>query len=151
MSNWVTITDADVQDAASDKVLTALAGEKLADGQTDPTPRSIADVVAQVRNACSGNRRNPVDAFAGTVPASLRRITADLIVFDLMRRLKMPLTDDERKTLERHEARLDRIRRGEELVELPDNPTDPVVAGTAGTPSISNDRLLARQARRSGL
>lgn len=151
MPRWVPITVADLEDTTVAKLVTALRTKALADGQTDPSVRIIADVVLEVRRKIASCRNNRVDTDETSVPGSLKRLCADLILFELKGRLLQPLTDDERNKLRKHTDTLNRIASCEDVIEQPDTGEVPAMQSTAGTPSIDTDGADARRARRSGL
>jgi hypothetical protein len=151
MPRWVSIATADLEDTTLEKLVTALRTKALGTGQTDPSPRIIADIVKEVRRKVASCRNNTVDTDETTVPASLKRLTVDLVIFEMMARLRMPLSTDDDKKLSRHTRTLDRIASCEDVVEQADTAETPEVQSTAGTPSISNEGRVARRAARSGL
>lgn len=149
--NWTPITPDDLNDSAVAQLVVALRTRALADDQDDPAPRIIADTVREVRRKIASNRQNKTDADTATVPASLRRLTVDLVLFELKGRLQIELNEDERAKLKAHGRTLDRIASGEDVIDEADAPAAPAVQGTGGSPKISHAGADKRRRRRKGL
>jgi hypothetical protein len=138
MSNWNTITVADLNDFKVAELVTALQEEALGSGQADPTPGIIADVISIVRGAIGWSGRYELDANTAAIPKSLREIAAKKVIRTMKGRLQMALSDDEAKDAEVFEARLKALIKGEWPVEDADTPlAEPEVQSAAATPRIT--------------
>lgn len=148
MSRWTPITQADLEDAKLAKLVTALRTKALAVGQTDPTARITQSVLDDIQRKIASHPQNRTDADETLIPRGLKPMACDLILARLKGRLEIPLTEDERRTCERHERNLDRIAGGLDTVEQPDDAVAPAVESRAGKPSV---KAPARRLQRSGL
>lgn len=152
MSNrWITITTDHLEDAKVAALVTALREQALGDGQTDPSPRIVQDVIDHIRRKIQGNQENVLDADETTIPKGLKTLAVDLILARLKGRLEIALTEDERRQIERHERDLNRIASGDDVIEQADTELPSEVQPTGGTPSITTDRRDTLRTRRSGL
>lgn len=147
MPNWIPITVADLNDAKVSKLVDALRTKALAVGQTDPTPRLTQAVVDRIRRKIASCRNNQLDLDETKIPRGLKEMATALILTELKGRLEIQLTEDERNALNRHGRDLDRIAGCEDVVEQPDSPIEAPVQSTAGTPTITEGRREARNAR----
>lgn len=138
MSNWITITVADLNDHKVAELVTALREEALGDGQADPMPGIIIEVTNEVRSAIAFSGRYTVDVNAAAIPQGLREIAAKKILRVMKGRLQLPLSDDEAKDAEIYEARIKALIKGEWPVDEPDDPlSTPEVQSAAPTPRIT--------------
>lgn len=149
--NWITLELAELNTGAPAKLVTALRTRALAEGQDDPAPQMILDVVAKVRRKIASNRKNSWNFDPATVPASLRRLTIDLVIFELKGRLGVELTEDERTKQKQHETDLNRIADGTDAIDAADTPIEPATQSASGTPTISTAGADARREQRRGL
>src|SRR4051812_16652621 len=104
MPRWISITVDDLNDSKIAALVTSLRTAALADGQDDPTQRLTQAVVNRVRRKIASNPKNQLDEDETTVPEGLKTMVVDLILAELKGRLEEPLTDDERRKIDRHEA-----------------------------------------------
>ena len=118
MSNWKSITIDDLKAVGSGIIVDK--ARSTATGAIDPAQEAIAGAVSQVRATIS--TANALDADATKVPNSLAKLTARLAIYTLMRRLRLPLSDDEKKDESEQENRLTRYAEKNTKVETPDNP-----------------------------
>ena len=109
----------------------ALRTAALGEGEGDPVDDITNDMIAEIRTAIA-TAGGSVDAEAdNTVPPSLVRMACRLILWEAKGRLELDRTMDEMDHRE-DLRRLDRIRQGKELVELPEAAeTLPVMGGAA--------------------
>ena len=120
MSNWITITKADLYNTKVSALIDAANTVLLGAGQTDRTTGLIADVTMEIRRRVS--RANVLDRDTTKIPAGLKPLAIDLICCRLKVALEMDLTKDEASALTRRETELDRIADGKDMVDAPDNP-----------------------------
>jgi hypothetical protein len=92
----------------------------LAVGGVDPAIEAIADAVSRVRRAVSTG--NMMDLDPTKVPNSLRGVAVKLALYALMRRLRVPLSQDESKDEDNQISDLKRIQDDEVKIEEPDTP-----------------------------
>ena len=117
MSNWTSITADDLKAAGHGLIVDR--AQTTATGTVDPVAEEIANAVARVRRAVAAG--NPVDADPTKVPMSLKALTARMAIFALMERIRVPLSDDQKKSREFDNSDLLRIADRKGLVEAPDN------------------------------
>lgn len=120
MSNWISITKADLYNSKVAALIDAADSVSLGAGQTDRTTGCIADVTLEIRRRVS--KCNQLDQNPAAIPAGLKPLGIDLIYCRLKNALELTLTDDERWFLQQREMQLDRIADGRDVVEPPDNP-----------------------------
>ncbi|HNX04678.1 MAG TPA: hypothetical protein PKI32_04215 [Opitutales bacterium] len=80
MGNWTTISTSDIRDYLASDELDALSAEALGDGQADPLPTILADVVKRVRSEIAAHSANSLDPTSGTVPPELKGAAIALAV-----------------------------------------------------------------------
>jgi hypothetical protein len=141
MPAWISITAADLREAKVAALVDALASAALGDGQSDPTPGVIADVVARVRAEVQGCKSNVVDADSTLLPAELKSLAVRMIVRQLTSRLQIALTDDERTEQRNDLDYLKRIAACEVPISVPLNPlASPAIQPGAGSPRVEEPR-----------
>jgi hypothetical protein len=99
MATWITITADDLNDYQAGKLINAARTKALGAGQTDPFPRVMADVVANIRADVRANKSNRVSLTVNSVPPDLRKQTILLIIETMQSRLPGISLDDDIKTL----------------------------------------------------
>jgi hypothetical protein len=83
---WIPLTEADARTVLSAPELQAYRTQALADGQPDPLPLTIAQVVELVRGYVAACPRNTLGA-GDTIPAELLAPTLDLLAVRLTNRV----------------------------------------------------------------
>jgi len=151
MGNWITITDADLVDHKVAALVNALKTAALADEQGDPTPGLLQAVVDRVRRKVASCPSNRLDADPAKVPAGLKTLTLDLLVFALKNRLEMELSDAEKEQLRTHERDLSAIAACREAVEQPDAPVSAPVEGAGAVDLVHATQLQAGRKQTAGL
>ena len=117
MSNWTPITADDLKSAGFGLIIDQ--AQTVSTGSVDPVAEEIKKAVDDVRRSCAiGNR---IDADPSKVPNSLKGLTVRKAVYALMRRLMLPLSDDDKDQESRDEKKLNRIEDKPGRVEVPDN------------------------------
>lgn len=129
MSNWISITKADLYNSKVSALIDAADSVMLGDNQSDRTSGVIADVILEIRRRVS--KCHQLDVDASKIPAGLKPLAVDIIFCRLKIALEMQLSQDERDALSRRQSELDRIADGKDPVETPDNPI-PSAVNTAG-------------------
>ena len=130
MRNWTTITSDDLKAAGHGLIVDR--AQTLATGAVDPIIDAIDNAVARVRRAVQAG--NTLDTAATKVPRSLKAVTVRLVLFALMERIGLPLSEDQRKTRENDNSDLLRIADRKVRIEPADNPnTDNASAINPGT------------------
>jgi hypothetical protein len=125
--SWIAITIDTLYEAKVAALIDACNTAALADGQPDRVPGIIQGVVDDVRRKVASCKSNLVDQDTTKIPNGLRNLAVDLIVARLKNALEMPLTEDERNQLTRHETNLNRIASCTDVVDQPDGPVQPDV------------------------
>lgn len=120
MANWTSITVDDLKAAGHGAIIDR--AQTVAVGGVDPVAEAIAESVARVRRAVA--RKNAVDADVAKVPNSLKALTVRMALYTLMRRIRMPLSDDDKAQRTDDGKDIEGIAAKAGLVETPDNPVE---------------------------
>lgn len=145
MSQWISITIDNLNNAKVAALVDSLRTAALADGETERSAEIIQKVVDRVRRKIASCRQNRLDADVTTIPQGLKDDVIKLILADLKNALEEEQTPFETNELARIDRDLNRIASCQDVVEQPDNPIDAPVQSTAGTPSVGD---VVRQPRR---
>jgi hypothetical protein len=151
MSRWISITVDDLNDQKLAPLVEAFRTKGLAPDQDDPLPRLTQAVVNRIRRKIASNLKNRLDSDETKIPAGLKTLAVDLIYAELKGHLEEALTADEVKKIATHEADLNLIAKGIDVIEEPDDPIDAQVESTAGSPSVSIGRRETLNASRGGM
>ena len=145
MSNWTTITEADLKGAKVAALVDAYKTAALGEGQADPMPGVISGVVARIRTEIKGCARNVLDADATKIPGDLKSLAARMVCRELQSRLRLALKDDERQEWREDVRYLERIAACEVPVAVPDNPetTATTQASTVGPATSAPTRKFS--------
>lgn len=146
MPNWIPITASDLNDARAAKLVEALRTKALAAGQTDPVPRAVETVVAEVRAAIGFSGRYILDATAANIPGSLKDLAVQRVIRVAKQRLLMAFAEVEAKDEELYQRRLEQLTAGKWPVETADSPLTPApVQSASTTPRITPRTLTFRR------
>jgi len=152
MTMWITISSSDLVTAKAAVLVEQLQETALGDGQSDPTPEIITEVVARIRMEIAGGGKTTLSADGTRIPPSLKSLALRMVLRQAQSRLNavgaLPLSEDERKEWDKDERLLERIAKGEITVETPDDPeSGPTVQSVAPAPSIrARRRRFSREA-----
>ena len=151
MSNWITITKADLYDTKVAALVDQVDAISLGAGQTERTTDIIAAVTAEIRRKCA--HMNALDAVLTKIPGGLKTLALDLIACRIKSALEMELNQDERNLLLARERDLNRIADGKDLVDLPDNPVavSQTMQSGGSAQIVSQKTRLATRERLDGL
>jgi hypothetical protein len=138
MSNWITITLADLYNSKAAALIDAANQVSLGAGQTDRATGVMADVTREIRRRVA--KCNQLDQNPAAIPAGLKPLAVDLIYCRLKNALELPLTEDEKLFLKQRQDELDRIADGRDVVEAPDNPMAANPAQALARPSFARPR-----------
>ena len=136
MSNWITITIADLYNSQAATLIDAANTVSLGNGQASRVPGIIADVTLEIRRKVA--RCNQLDANPAAIPGGLKPLAVDIIYCRLKIALQMDLTQAERDSLARRERELDRVADGRDLVDPPDNPIAANMTQGVAAPSFGD-------------
>jgi hypothetical protein len=146
MPAWVTIAVSDLRDYLVDAQLNALRTAALGSGQADPFTKTMQDRCNYVRNRIA--KRISLSATAYAVPPELKTTACVLIIEAMQTRLPLPLSDDQKRMIDRAYKDLD-IAGTEDLpISTPDDAETPDVQAPGG-PEIASS--TTRQATRASL
>jgi len=120
MSNWITITKADLYNSKAARLIIAADTKSLAPGQTDRSTGVIADVTLEIRRKVA--RCNQLDQDVTKIPGGLKPLAVDLIFCRLKVAMEQDLSEAEREIMRARQRDLDRVANGDDMVEQPDNP-----------------------------
>ena len=151
MSNWITLTKADLYDTKVAALVDQVDAISLGAGQTERTTDLIAAVTAEIRRKCA--HMNALDADLTKIPGGLKTLALDLIACRIKSALEMELNQDERNLLLARERDLNRIADGKDLVDLPDNPVavSQTMQSGGSAQIVSQKTRLATRERLDGL
>jgi hypothetical protein len=116
--NWVTITADDLKAAGHGNIMDRADTDAV--GGVDPITESITNAIAEVRTAVRAGNRLDVDETK--IPLSLKALTVRLIIYALMMRIGLPMSDDQQKQADRDQKRLERLLDRKLRVEPADTP-----------------------------
>jgi hypothetical protein len=138
---WVSIFVSDLVTAKAAPLVEKLQEAALGEGQADPIPEIITEVIARIRMEIAGGGKTTLSASTSLIPPSLKSLALRMILRQAQSRLNvlgaLPLSDDERKEWDKDERLLERISSGEITVEEPDDPERrPSVQSSIPSPSI---------------
>ena len=152
MSDWITLTVADIEARIPANALAALRERFNLEG-TDPLTVLISDVTARVRQAVASCDDYVVDATAGTIPPELRDDAAWIVVCAIMLRVPdvLPTTEDHRARLKLAEANLAKVAACELAVSTPTTAAASTVQATGGVSVVASRSRLNTRERLSGL
>jgi len=118
--NWITPTINDVYDYAGqpvvDQIITVLQGSRT----TSPLPGIITKVVLEFRGRVA--KCNQLDANPAAVPGCCLSRAAVVIYCRLKMAAMMQMEKEERSDLAEAGAFMERVEKGQSVVEPPDNP-----------------------------
>jgi hypothetical protein len=125
MSNWTIITVDDLKATGLGFVVDK--AQTTATGGTSPVAYAIETATARIRRCIAGGG-NKLDVNPEKVPNSLLAVGANIAMWGLMQRLRVPLSEDQKKQRDLDEADLKRV--ADPKISTPlETPDDP--AGTA--------------------
>ena len=141
--NWTPITEDSVRAAKFSGILTKARSMASSQGDSDPLPEAIADVVSQIRASISVG--NTIDIDVASIPNSLKALALRMIVRRIKDYVEYPLREDERKQASDDLSYLNRIIDSKIRFELPDNPAGSSNIQTAGELDVvSSERTNTR-------
>jgi hypothetical protein len=118
MPNYTAIVADDLKAAGHGAIVDR--ARTMAVGETDPVDAEIANAVARVRRAVSA--ANVLDIDTTKVPMSLKGLVVRMVLFALMERIGLPLTEDQRDSRKFDQSDLNRLTDRKIIVEAPDDP-----------------------------
>ncbi len=134
--SWIAITIDTLYEAKVAALIDACNSAALAQGQSNRVAGIIQGVVNDVRRKVESCRTNRVDSALTKIPASLRDLAVDMIIARLKGTIEIPLTEDERTQLKRHETNLNRIAECTDVIDQPTDPVEPEVESSTPSPSF---------------
>jgi hypothetical protein len=119
---WIALATGDLNDAKAATLISAVASNALASGQTDPVPNLILGVVNELRGAIGFSGKYQVSETEGTIPPNLKDMAVQKIIRDCKKRLEQQYTQDDRDDEATYQKRLERIQNGDYPIDQPDDP-----------------------------
>jgi len=142
MSNWTTITADDLKATGLGFVVDKARSTAI--GGVDPVAYAIATAVSRIRRCVAGGG-NALDSNPDKIPNSLLSVAANIAMWDLMQRIRLPLSEDQRKQRDLDEADLKRV--ADPKVSTPlETPDDSAGTAEMATPS-PGPRIIPRTNR----
>ena len=149
--SWSTITIADLKDAKASALVEACRTAALGQGQADPVPGIISNVITRIRAEVASCEENSLDADATTIPADLKSLACRMIMREAISRLRKSLTDDEREEQRNDLRYLERIAKCELKVAATDNPISTEVQSGGAIEQASTPTRTATRNKLAGL
>ncbi|MFA5264511.1 MAG: hypothetical protein WC378_11865 [Opitutaceae bacterium] len=139
MSNWITPTQADVLTVMAGAELDAVRSQALADGQTDPLPGAISEIVQLVRGFVAASATL---SSGETIPRKLLGASLNLIRDRLLSRLPIQDLSNPDRTAQTKAAYdlLKMVRQGDLQVDTADDPITTETASPAPVELASSSR-----------
>lgn len=129
---WISIDESDVQSRLAGAELAAFKTRALAAGQTNPLPEIITQTIDEVRGYVAV--RNSLEE-GEKIPSKLKSATLALIVFRLITRLPLQVSQDRRDENDRAQDLLKEVAAGRFRVEEPETTSSESIASQR--PSIT--------------
>lgn len=149
--SWTTITIDDLKDAKASALVEACRTAALGQGQDDPLPGIIANVITRIRAEVASCEENSLDADTATIPADLKSLACRMIIREAMSRLQQPLNDDEKEEQRNDLRYLERIAKCEVKVSATDNPSSGEVQSGGAIEQVSTPTRTATRTKLAGL
>lgn len=147
---WVTVDATDLDTYLTGLKTDALRTAALAEGQTDPFPEAMADVVNRMRNKIKSRLNNRVSATANSIPPELKTAACWLILEVMNARVglsrSIALTEDQKALIKKYEKDLEDVVSGDFVISLPPDPegSDIQTGGNARVITSSTRRVTQR-------
>jgi hypothetical protein len=146
--SWIAITEDDVKTRLAGAELAAYKSAALAQGQANPLPEVIAQVVSEVRGYIAANQRNFL-SLGELIPDKLLSATLAIIRYRLLTRLPIPVAEDRKQESEAAIRLLERVADGKFAIEEPDDVSDDVLPAPA--PRITTPTRRFSQSAQDGI
>jgi hypothetical protein len=147
MNNWTHITADDLKASGLGWVIDRAGTTST--GAAEPVAETIAAAVARVRRAITGSE---LDVDTAKVPMSLKAVAVRMALFSLMERLRIPLSEDQKKSREADNSDLLRISDKRIPVEKPDTSGGSAeMSPMGGVAAVNVPVRLTGKGRTSGL
>lgn len=142
---WIEITDAHILGKSAGGEVAAAREAALADGQTDPVPGIVEQVIREVRGYVAGCKDNVLGPL-GTIPDELLGAALNRIRFECATRLPGgALMDEDRRTANRDALAMLRDAAACRItLTQPDEASPEIVAGPAAKLVTSSTRVAKR-------
>jgi hypothetical protein len=151
MANWIAITVDTLYEAKVAALIRAGSTAAKAAGQADRAAGIIQGVVTEIRRKIASRPNNQVDSDTTKIPAGLRDMAVDFIIFRLKLAIEQEPSDAEREQIRRHETNLNRIAECKDVVEQPDDPVDAEVSGGGQVEIVSRPSRPVTREKLGGL
>jgi hypothetical protein len=123
---WINITENDLRNSKASAVIDAFQTAALGTGQADPVPDAIASICEEIRTKIQSSGKNTISATANAIPPALKRMAMRLIAWEMISRINVsnafPPSDQDKTDHTNDLRRLERIEKGDEVIEVPDDP-----------------------------
>lgn len=140
---WVTITEADVQTRLAGAELSSYRSAAKAQGQVDPLPEIISNVVAEVRGHIAACERNTLGD-GETIPEKLMHTALALIRYRLITRLPLTVSEERKEEYRDATELLHRVADCKFAVEEPETASDDEVIASSSPSFTERTRNFTR-------
>ncbi|MBI5768757.1 MAG: hypothetical protein HZA93_13245 [Verrucomicrobia bacterium] len=153
---WTTLTAADLPVGKAAALVAALQSAALGDGQADPMPGIVANVITRIRAEIAAGGRRVLDADATKIPPSLKPLAMRMALREGQSRINvagsLELTEQEKEEWRQDVRYLERIAKGEITVEESDNPeSSPSVQRKTTRPLVTERTRAWGSANQDGI
>lgn len=139
MTNWISITVANLNNAKVSAFVDALRTAALDHAQVERSAEIIQGVVDRIRDEVKGCKNNVLDADETKIPKGLKSIAVRFILWELKNALEMDVTEQEKIDRSDDVNYLKRVANCDVPIAVPDNPQPtPEVQPAATSPSFGN-------------
>jgi hypothetical protein len=129
MSRWIALTPDDLKAAGHGALVDAARTKAV--GAIDPVSDAIENATAEIRNAVRAG--NTLDSDEAKIPRSLKKLAVRSVLYALMERIGVALSEDQSKQATRDEKQLGRLfdrKLQVEPADAPDETGGPVNPGS---------------------
>lgn len=152
MTEWITVSEEDLNDYLVAAQMNALRTAALAVGQSDPFENIMPAIAQRMRLKIASCARNRLSATANSIPPELKWIAAYLIIEAMQGRIpSLRLSDDQKTQISEAKKQLDRIADCKDVVSEPTDPEESVAQQSGGISLVSSTTRAATREKMNGL
>lgn len=148
---WINLVATDLEDYLVAAQVSAMRTAALGDSQGDPFDKVMPDVVRDMRRKIESCPRNVLSATADSIPPELKKAACYLIIEALEGRLKLKVTEDQRKQIDKAEKQMERIADCKEVVTAPLDPEEHQGQQSGGVTVVNSTCREASRERLNGI
>jgi hypothetical protein len=151
-TEWIVMTEEDLNDFLVGAQVNALRTAALATGQSDPFENIMPAIAQRIRLKIASCTRNRLSATPDSIPPELKWIAAYLIIEAMQGRIpSLRLSDDQKSQVSEARKQLDRIADCKDVVSEPVDPEESVAQQSGGISLVSSTERAATRTKMNGL